>query len=123
MTITGFLEKLCGLFPMQPSAQLLPRLQSYTLYTLLQGSKVDGNDAGSEDGSYTSSDNASSLGSSDDEDDEEEKDDKSYFEDKFADDDNEYDDGLEAYDLYDDQEDLSSVAEPIYLDQLIECEL
>eukprot|EP00904_Undaria_pinnatifida_P012756 jgi/Undpi1/8610/HiC_scaffold_25.g11075.m1 len=29
-------------------------------------------------------------------------------------------DGFEAYDLWDDQEDLSKVAEPVYLDQLIE---
>ncbi|CAN0386578.1 unnamed protein product, partial [Ectocarpus sp. 8 AP-2014] len=30
------------------------------------------------------------------------------------------DDALEAYDLWDDQDDLAKVAEPVYLDQLIE---
>lgn len=32
------------------------------------------------------------------------------------------DDSLEAYDLWDDQEDLAKVPEPVYLDQLIESE-
>lgn len=32
------------------------------------------------------------------------------------------DDALEAYDLWDDQDDLAKVAEPVYLDQLIESE-
>lgn len=32
------------------------------------------------------------------------------------------DDSLEAYDLWDDQDDLAKVAEPVYLDQLIESE-
>lgn len=32
------------------------------------------------------------------------------------------DDSLEAYDLWDDQDDLAKVAEPLYLDQLIERE-
>lgn len=37
-----------------------------------------------------------------------------------GDEDSEEEDGLEAYDLWDEQDDLAKVPEPVYLDQLIQ---